>query len=247
MHPNENRVYMTSAYGHVPMTAAPSFRDDLDAIGPTPPSRMAAPCATWTTSAAMRPLARSGDPATSARGRNHGQPARHTQCSPRIPMSSTDSEGADVSQRQQTLVIVGAGLAGAKAAEALRAQGLEGRVLLYGDERERPYDRPPLSKGFLQGTKSRDEIFIHPRDWYFDNMSSCRSTPESRAWTVRRTRWLPSMARGSSATSSCSPRAHRRDGSRSPAATSTARSTCASSPMPRHYRSPSHAPRASRS
>jgi 3-phenylpropionate/trans-cinnamate dioxygenase ferredoxin reductase component len=84
-------------------------------------------------------------------------------------MSSTDSEGAHVSQRQQTFVIVGAGLAGAKAAEALRAQGFEGRVVLYGDERERPYDRPPLSKEFLQGTKSRDDVFIHPRDWYSEN------------------------------------------------------------------------------
>jgi hypothetical protein len=41
MHPKENRVYMTSASGHVPMTAASSFRDDLDATAPTPPSRMA--------------------------------------------------------------------------------------------------------------------------------------------------------------------------------------------------------------
>jgi 3-phenylpropionate/trans-cinnamate dioxygenase ferredoxin reductase component len=84
-------------------------------------------------------------------------------------MSSTDSEGAEVSQRQQTFVIVGAGLAGAKAAEALRAQDFQGRVVLYGDERERPYDRPPLSKEFLQGTKSRDEVFIHPYDWYSEN------------------------------------------------------------------------------
>jgi 3-phenylpropionate/trans-cinnamate dioxygenase ferredoxin reductase subunit len=84
-------------------------------------------------------------------------------------MSSTDSEGADVSQRQQTFAIVGAGLAGANAAEALRAQGFEARVLLYGDERERPYDRPPLPKEFLHGTESRDVVFIHPRDWYSDN------------------------------------------------------------------------------
>jgi hypothetical protein len=41
MHPTENRVYMTSAYGHVPMTAASSFRDDLDATASTPPSRTA--------------------------------------------------------------------------------------------------------------------------------------------------------------------------------------------------------------
>jgi len=46
----------------------------------------------------------------------------------------------------QTFVIVGAGLAGAKAAEALRTEGFAGRVVLIGDETERPYDRPPLPK-----------------------------------------------------------------------------------------------------
>jgi 3-phenylpropionate/trans-cinnamate dioxygenase ferredoxin reductase subunit len=48
---------------------------------------------------------------------------------------------------QQTFVIVGAGLAGAKAAEALRTNGFGGNVILIGDEDDRPYDRPPLSKG----------------------------------------------------------------------------------------------------
>jgi 3-phenylpropionate/trans-cinnamate dioxygenase ferredoxin reductase subunit len=45
-----------------------------------------------------------------------------------------------------TYVIVGASLAGAKAAEAVRAAGYDGRLVLIGDERERPYERPPLSK-----------------------------------------------------------------------------------------------------
>ena len=49
----------------------------------------------------------------------------------------------------QTFVIVGAGLAGAKAAETLRAEGFTGRVILIGDERDHPYERPPLSKGYL--------------------------------------------------------------------------------------------------
>ena len=44
-----------------------------------------------------------------------------------------------------TFVIVGAGLAGAKAAETLRAEGFGGRLLLLGEEAERPYERPPLS------------------------------------------------------------------------------------------------------
>lgn len=70
---------------------------------------------------------------------------------------------------QETFVIVGAGLAGAKAAEALRAQGFRGEVVLVGDEAERPYDRPPLSKGYLLGKSERDEIYVHPSGWYAEN------------------------------------------------------------------------------
>jgi 3-phenylpropionate/trans-cinnamate dioxygenase ferredoxin reductase subunit len=63
-------------------------------------------------------------------------------------------------------VIVGAGLAGAKAAEALRAESFDGPVVLLGDEPERPYERPPLSKDYLLGKAERDSIFVHPADWY---------------------------------------------------------------------------------
>jgi 3-phenylpropionate/trans-cinnamate dioxygenase ferredoxin reductase component len=67
---------------------------------------------------------------------------------------------------EQTFVIVGAGLAGAKAAETLRGEGFEGRVLLIGSETERPYERPPLSKGLLLGTAGRDEPYVHEESWY---------------------------------------------------------------------------------
>ncbi|GAA4842969.1 NAD(P)/FAD-dependent oxidoreductase [Kitasatospora terrestris] len=63
-------------------------------------------------------------------------------------------------------VIVGAGLAGAKAAEALRAEGHAGPVVLIGEEGERPYERPPLSKDYLLGRAGREKIFVHPADWY---------------------------------------------------------------------------------
>ncbi|MDQ8701100.1 FAD-dependent oxidoreductase [Streptomyces sp. LHD-70] len=66
----------------------------------------------------------------------------------------------------QTFVIVGGGLAGAKAAETLRAEGFTGRVILIGDEREHPYERPPLSKGFLLGKEERDSVFVHEPAWY---------------------------------------------------------------------------------
>ncbi|MGW0843226.1 NAD(P)/FAD-dependent oxidoreductase [Streptomyces sp. NPDC002787] len=66
----------------------------------------------------------------------------------------------------QTFVIVGGGLAGAKAAETLRAEGFTGRVILICDERDHPYERPPLSKGYLLGKEERDSVFVHEPGWY---------------------------------------------------------------------------------
>ncbi|GAA4713317.1 NAD(P)/FAD-dependent oxidoreductase [Phytohabitans rumicis] len=66
-------------------------------------------------------------------------------------------------------VIVGASLAGAKAAETLRAEGYTGRVVLVGEEIERPYERPPLSKAYLQGKDPRDKAFVHDEGWYAEH------------------------------------------------------------------------------
>jgi NADPH-dependent 2,4-dienoyl-CoA reductase/sulfur reductase-like enzyme len=66
-------------------------------------------------------------------------------------------------------VIVGASLAGAKAAETLREEGFAGAVTLIGEEDERPYERPPLSKGYLLGRDDRDSIFVHDESWYREN------------------------------------------------------------------------------
>jgi 3-phenylpropionate/trans-cinnamate dioxygenase ferredoxin reductase subunit len=66
-------------------------------------------------------------------------------------------------------VIVGAGLAGAKAAETLRAEGFAGPLVLIGEETERPYERPPLSKDYLLGKAERETIFVHPEPWYATN------------------------------------------------------------------------------
>lgn len=60
----------------------------------------------------------------------------------------------------QTLVVVGASLAGLSAARAARAQGFTGRLVIIGDEHHRPYDRPPLSKDFLLGTITTQDLFL---------------------------------------------------------------------------------------
>jgi 3-phenylpropionate/trans-cinnamate dioxygenase ferredoxin reductase component len=65
-----------------------------------------------------------------------------------------------------TFVIVGASLAGAKAAETLRSEGFDGRVVLIGDEPTRPYERPPLSKDYLRGESGFDGAAVHSADFY---------------------------------------------------------------------------------
>jgi 3-phenylpropionate/trans-cinnamate dioxygenase ferredoxin reductase subunit len=63
-------------------------------------------------------------------------------------------------------VIVGGGLAGAKAAETLRAEGFDGEIVLVGSEPLPPYERPELSKGFLLGKTERETLFVHPEGFY---------------------------------------------------------------------------------
>jgi 3-phenylpropionate/trans-cinnamate dioxygenase ferredoxin reductase subunit len=65
-----------------------------------------------------------------------------------------------------TFVIVGASLAGAKAAEELRTCGFDGRIVLIGAEPEQPYERPPLTKDYLRGESERDKAHVHPADFY---------------------------------------------------------------------------------
>ena len=78
---------------------------------------------------------------------------------------------------KSTFVIVGAGLAGAKAAETLRSQGFDGRIVLIGDETARPYERPPLSKDYLRGEKdSRLQQFTR-RVTTMPTASSCSPLP----------------------------------------------------------------------
>src|SRR5207247_7152879 len=70
---------------------------------------------------------------------------------------------------EETFVIVGASLAGAKAVETLRGEGFDGRLVLIGAERERPYERPPLSKDYLRGEAGREKIYVHDETFYADH------------------------------------------------------------------------------
>ena len=70
---------------------------------------------------------------------------------------------------QQTFAIVGAGLAGAKAAETLREEGFDGRLVLLGAEPERPYERPPLSKEYLRGEAEREAAYVHEAGFYAEH------------------------------------------------------------------------------
>src|SRR3954454_10620535 len=70
---------------------------------------------------------------------------------------------------EQTYIIVGAGFAGAKAAESLRTRGAQGRIVLVGAEPVRPYERPPLSKGYLVGSAGLDKVFVHDEGYYQAN------------------------------------------------------------------------------
>ncbi|MFB9261235.1 NAD(P)/FAD-dependent oxidoreductase [Dietzia aerolata] len=83
---------------------------------------------------------------------------------------SGDEDGRQVAP----VVIVGAGLAGAKSAEALRHEGWRADIILVGAERHLPYERPPLSKGFLGGEQSVEDFTVHDRAWYEENRIDLR-------------------------------------------------------------------------
>jgi 3-phenylpropionate/trans-cinnamate dioxygenase ferredoxin reductase subunit len=72
------------------------------------------------------------------------------------------------------IVVVGGGLAGGKTVEALRDNGYQGPVTLVAAEPHLPYERPPLSKGFLAGDDERDSVFVHDEQWYADHHVTLR-------------------------------------------------------------------------
>jgi 3-phenylpropionate/trans-cinnamate dioxygenase ferredoxin reductase subunit len=74
----------------------------------------------------------------------------------------------------ERIVIVGAGLAAARAAEAVRKDGYDGSITILGDEAERPYLRPPLSKEYLRGESDREKVYVQPATFYDEHRIALR-------------------------------------------------------------------------
>jgi 3-phenylpropionate/trans-cinnamate dioxygenase ferredoxin reductase subunit len=81
----------------------------------------------------------------------------------------------------ERIVIIGAGLAGARAAEAARKEGFEGSITLLGTEPERPYNRPPLTKDYLRGESERDAVYVHPDAYYTEQRIDLRPSTTVRS------------------------------------------------------------------
>src|SRR5438094_699444 len=85
-----------------------------------------------------------------------------------VPVVRTaEKENSMTSTR--TLLVVGGGLAGARAVEAARGAGFDGRVVLVGDEPTLPYERPPLSKDVLRGEADPSSTQVHDEAFYSDH------------------------------------------------------------------------------
>ncbi len=78
------------------------------------------------------------------------------------------------------IVVIGAGQAGQSVCETLRSAGFDGRITMAGAEPWRPYQRPPLSKGYLLGEMARDRLFLRSADWYAEAGVDLRLGTEAR-------------------------------------------------------------------
>ena len=103
-------------------------------------------------------------------------------------MSSENENGTD----RTAYVIVGGGVAAAKAVEGIRERDHDGSVVVVTQEDRLPYERPPLSKGLLKGAEEVDSVFTHPKSWYAENHVELRLgdpvtslAPEEHVVTLR--------------------------------------------------------------
>lgn len=91
-----------------------------------------------------------------------------------VEVGSADTGDAEAGSKQTGVIVVGAGLAADNVAGTLREKGYTGSITLIGDELDRPYERPPLSKDFMLGKSDLDKAFVHDQQWYDDNTIECR-------------------------------------------------------------------------
>ena len=132
---------------------------------------------------------------------------------------------------QQTFAIVGAGLAGAKAAETLREEGFDGRLVLLGAEPERPYERPPLSKDYLRGETDREAASVHEAGFYAEHDIELRTGVTATGLDTGRRELALDERRAARLRPAAA--GHRRGAARAcafPARSSTASTSCARSP-----------------
>lgn len=71
-----------------------------------------------------------------------------------------------MADRHVAHLLIGGGLASANCARWLREEGADGEILLVGRESDPPYNRPPLTKGYLQGREARDDAYFRPDEWW---------------------------------------------------------------------------------
>ena len=175
--PGRPRPAVPRAVRRGPRRPRPHAGDRRPDRRPSPTPRPARCTARTCTASVPQWKARRGTPSDAVRARHAAPPwpdrATHLFRPITLPCGTLALDVAAVITRRnqvvdahQTFVIVGGGLAGAKAAETLRAEGFTGRVILIGDERDHPYERPPLSKGYLTGQDERDSVFVHEPAWY---------------------------------------------------------------------------------
>jgi 3-phenylpropionate/trans-cinnamate dioxygenase ferredoxin reductase component len=108
-----------------------------------------------------------------------------------------------MSTPKETFVIVGAALAGAKAAETLRGEGFDGRVVLIGAEDELPYERPPLSKEYLRGEAGREKVYVHEEGFYDEHEIELLRGRVGPASTQPPPSWRSTTASGCATTACC--------------------------------------------
>jgi len=99
-----------------------------------------------------------------------------------------------LSEAEPRVVILGAGHAGGSAAAFLRQYGFAGPIVLVGEEKVAPYQRPPLSKAWLKGEAGEDELMLKDESWYAEN--GCRLLLGVRAEKIDRAGKTVSLSNG---------------------------------------------------